>query len=82
MVASTMSGATRAAARFARRADATIADMDRAQRRAALVFVACDRYLDHPGQQPQTYSEFLVRTSGPLLHEPSAAARRAGRMIG
>ena len=83
MVASTMSGAAPAAARFARRAAAVIAEMDRAQRRAAVLFVACDRYLDHAGQPPQTYGEFLARTSGPpLLPDPSAAARRAGRMAG
>jgi hypothetical protein len=82
MVASTMSGAARMAARFARRLAAVIAEMDRAQRRAAVLFVACDRYLDHPGQPPQTYGEFLPRTNGPLVHEPSAAARRTGRMVG
>jgi hypothetical protein len=43
---------------------------------------ACDRYLDRPGQPPQTYGEFLARTAGPLLHGPSAATRRAGQMIG
>ena len=77
-----MSGAAPAAARFARRAAAVIAEMDRAQRRAAVLLVACDRYLDHAGQPPQTCGEFLARASGPLLPEPSAAARRAGRMVG
>jgi hypothetical protein len=44
--------------------------------------MAYDRYLDHPGQPPQTYGEFLARIAGPLLHEPSAADRRAGQMLG
>ncbi|WP_300605003.1 hypothetical protein [Trebonia sp.] len=59
-----------------------VADLNRAQRRATVLSLACDRYLDRSGQPPQTFGEFLARTAGPLLHEPSAATRRAGQMIG
>jgi hypothetical protein len=40
-----------------------------------------DRYLPHPDTPPDTYSEFLARTRGLLLHEPSARARLAGRVV-
>jgi hypothetical protein len=36
---------------------------------------ATDRYHEHPGAAPDTYDEFLTRTSGALLHEPSARKR-------
>ena len=40
-----------------------------------------NRYLLNSHEGPETYHEFLVRTSGPLLHEPSARkrSRRARR---
>jgi hypothetical protein len=36
---------------------------------------------ENPGAAPDTYQEFLARTSGALLHEPSARkrARKARR---
>jgi hypothetical protein len=37
---------------------------------------APDRYLLNSHEGPATYHEFLVRTSGPLLHEPPANRRR------
>jgi hypothetical protein len=82
MATTAIGGAARAVAYFALRVPAVVADLNRAQRRATVLSLACDRYLDRPGQSPQTYGEFLARTAGPLLHEPSAAARRAGQMIG
>jgi hypothetical protein len=39
---------------------------------------APDRYLADPGAAPDTFDEFLARTSGPLLHEPSARRRSRG----
>jgi hypothetical protein len=69
-------------ARFVVRVGAVVVAMNRAQRRAAVLHLACDRYLDCAGRPPQTYGEFMARTAGPLLHEPLAAARRAGRMVG
>ncbi len=52
------------------------------QRRAAVLSMAPDRYLPHPNQPPETFSEFLARTSGPLIREPSFRARLAGRQVG
>ncbi len=52
------------------------------QRRSAILSMAPDRYLSHPDRPPESYSEFLARTSGPLLREPSCKARLAGRWVG
>ena len=66
-----------------RRAAAKLADavreMNEAQRLMLVLKNAPDRYVPHPGAAPDTYDEFLTRTSGVLLHEPSARkrARRA-----
>jgi hypothetical protein len=48
-----------------------------AQRRMAELTMAPDRYMVNPDTAPDTYAEFLFRTSGALRHEP-AADRRAG----
>jgi hypothetical protein len=32
-------------------------------------------------EAPETYQEFLFRTSGPLVHELAAARRSAGRAV-
>lgn len=61
--------------RMARRVAATVAEMNDAQRRLLVLRSAPDRYLIAPDDPPETYSEFLARTSGPLLHEPSARLR-------
>ena len=82
MATTAIGGAARAVACFALRVLAVVADLNRAQRWATVPSLACDRYLDRPGQPPQAYGEFLAQAAGPLLHEPSAAARRAGQMIG
>ncbi|HEX2320026.1 MAG TPA: hypothetical protein VHJ18_13680 [Streptosporangiaceae bacterium] len=52
------------------------------QRRSAILALAPDRHLPHPERAPETFSEFLARTSGPLLREPSCKARLAGRLVG
>ena len=52
------------------------------QRRAAVLSMAPDRFLPHPNRPPETFSEFLARTSGPLIREPSCRARMAGRQVG
>ena len=52
-------------------------EMNEAQRLMLVLRTATDRYVDNPGAAPDTYEEFLARTSGALLHEPSA--RRRGR---
>lgn len=71
-----MSGLRRAAGKVA----ATFREMNEAQRRAFALRTAPDRYLPESGKPPDTYAEFLMRTSGVLLHERSARAReRRGR---
>ena len=62
-----------------RRAAGKLADavheMHEAQRLMLVLRTATDRYIQNPGAAPDTYDEFLVRTSGVLLHEPSARKR-------
>jgi hypothetical protein len=65
---------------LARRVGAVVAECNYAQRRITVLQASPDHYLVAPQQAPDTYQEFLLRTSGPLDHEPSAAAR-CGRQI-
>ena len=60
---------------LARRIGAVIAECAYAQRRMAELATAPDRYFFEPDAAPETYAEFLYRTSGVLQHEPSARAR-------
>ncbi len=69
-------------ARLARRIADIIAECNYAQRRVAALRTTPDRYLTDRHQAPDTYAEFLFRTSGPLLHEPDAARRLNGRLVG
>jgi hypothetical protein len=59
----------------------TVREMNEAQRLVLALRTATDRYIENPGAAPDTYAEFLARTSGALMHEPSARkrARRARR---
>lgn len=50
-------------------------EMNEAQRLGVVLRTAVDRYVPNPDAVPDTYAEFLVRTSGVLLHEPSARQR-------
>jgi hypothetical protein len=63
----------------ARRVAGKLADavheMNEAQRLILALRTAPDRYVQNPGAAPDTYQEFLARTSGVLLHEPSARKR-------
>jgi hypothetical protein len=65
----------------ARRFGSVIAEMDGQQRRIATIYQSPDRYLPNAGAPPETYREFLTRTRGALLHEPSARARLAGHAV-
>ena len=65
--------------RIAERVTATVREMNEAQQRMIALRTAADRYLVNPSTPPDTYAEFLMRTSGPLLHERSAAKRAARR---
>ena len=53
----------------------TVREMNEAQRLMLVLRTATDRYIENPGAAPDTYDEFLARTSGVLLHEPSARKR-------
>jgi hypothetical protein len=69
-----------------RRMAATVADvfrqMHEGQRRMLVLRTAIDRYHENAGAAPDTYAEFLLRTSGVLLHEPPAHKRlRKGRRL-
>lgn len=67
--------------RSARRFGSVLADMHRQQQRLYKINQSIDHYLPNSDAPPQTYSEFLTRTRGVLLHEPSARARLAGHAI-
>lgn len=67
--------------RIVRWVAAVIDDCRYAQRRLAQLHSNPDAHVLHPGQAPDTYREFLFRTSGPLAHEPSANQRSLGRAI-
>jgi hypothetical protein len=74
--------AARAAVRAARAVAAVLAECNRAQRRMAELRLNPDRFLLSGGTQPpDTYAEFLFRTSGLLAHEPPADKRSRGRQV-
>ena len=52
------------------------------QRRATVLSLAPDRFSMKSNQPPDTYEEFLARTSGPLIREPSLRERQGGRQVG
>ena len=60
---------------LARRIAAVMAECAYAQRRMAELATAPDRYMLEPDAAPETYAEFLYRTSGVLRHEPTARTR-------
>ena len=64
-----------------RRIAAVIAECNYAQRRLAVLRASPDRNMTRSDLAPYSYQEFLFRTSGPLVHEPSAAKRSLGRAI-
>jgi len=59
-----------------------VAELNYWQRRSMVLSMAPDRYVPNPDDPPDTYTEFLARTSGPLIREPSSRARLAGRRVG
>ena len=52
-----------------------VREMNEAQRLMLVMRTATDRYIQNPGAAPDTYDEFLARTSGTLRHEPPAHKR-------
>ena len=62
-------------ARIGRRVAGILAEMDYAQRRMFTLMTSPDAYLTDRDHAPDSYAEFLFRTSGSLTHEPTAADR-------
>ncbi len=58
-----------------------VKELNYAQRRSTELFLARDGYLIGPARPAATYQEFLDRTPGPLVHEPSASTRLGGQPI-
>ena len=58
-----------------------ISECNEAQRRLTYRRLAYDLQLPEPNAAPDTYAEFLLRTSGPLRREPPAHRRLSGRGI-
>ena len=70
------------ARRVAGRVAGVVREMHEGQRRMLVLRTAVDRYVADAGSAPDTYAEFLLRTSGVLLHEPPAHKRpRRGRHL-
>jgi hypothetical protein len=54
-----------------------VTECNQATRTMSQLKMAPDRFLPDSGQAPDDYAEFLFRTSGSLVHEPSARQRLA-----
>jgi hypothetical protein len=65
--------------RMAARVASAVREMNEAQRRMIELRRTADWLFVDPSMPPNTYAEFLMSTSGPLRHEPSAAKRAAQR---
>jgi hypothetical protein len=70
--------------RVARRIAAIHGEISYAQRRVDAMRTSPDLYLADPGKMPETYAEFLFRTSGVLVSERIAmrAARSSPEVLG
>jgi hypothetical protein len=66
--------------RLGKRIASVIAECDYAQRRSFAIMTNPDSYLIDRDQAPDTYAEFLFRTSGGLLHESASGQRPHGRL--
>jgi hypothetical protein len=67
--------------RLGQRVAAIIAECNYAQQRAAILRMTPEAHLDDRDKAPADYAEFLFRTSGALLHEPTAARRANRRFV-
>ena len=77
-----MAAWTNALARFGRRIADIVAECNYAQRRLLALRTNPDAYGADRNKAPETYAEFLFRTSDAPLHEPTAAGRSHGRPVG
>jgi hypothetical protein len=78
----TMAARTNALARFGSRVAGIVAECNYAQRRMLALRTTPDVYLTDGDKAPDNYAEFLFRTSNALMHEPAAAGRAHGRLVG
>jgi hypothetical protein len=62
-------------ARIGRRIAGALEECDYAQRRLFTLMTTPDAYLTDRDRAPDSYAEFLFRTSSSLVHEPSAKDR-------
>jgi hypothetical protein len=67
-------------ARFGKRIANVVAECNYAQRRSFAMMTNPDSYLTDRDRAPDTYAEFLFRTSSGLLQEPASAKREHGRL--
>jgi hypothetical protein len=65
--------------RLGKRIANIVAECDYAQRRSFAIMTNPDSYLTDRDHAPDTYAEFLFRTSGGLLHEAASSQRAHGR---
>jgi hypothetical protein len=66
-------------ARIGRRVADVLAECNYAQRRMFTLMTTPDSFITDRDRAPDSYAEFLFRTSSCLLHEPTAADRAHGR---
>jgi hypothetical protein len=64
---------------LAHKVAAAHAEWNDASRMMTELTTSPDHYVFRPRTVPETYGEFLYRTSGPLVHEPSARHRAQAR---
>jgi hypothetical protein len=71
----------RAARRAAQRVADVVAECNYAQRRLYELRIDPERYALDADRAPDTYGEFLFRTSGPPWREPAAGERAKGARV-
>jgi hypothetical protein len=76
----TMARLTTGLVRFGRRIASIVAECNYAQRRVFAIMTSPDNYVTERDKAPDTYAEFLFRTSGGLMDEPACAQRSSGRL--
>ena len=76
----TMARLTTGLVRFGQRITSIVAECNYAQRRVFAVMTSPDHYVTERDKAPDTYAEFLFRTSGGLMDEPARAQRASGRL--
>jgi hypothetical protein len=72
-------GPARTAKHIVKRIAEVVAECNYAQRRSFTIMTNPDSYLTDRDHAPDTYAEFLFRTSGGLLYEPASTQRAHGR---